>query len=892
MKKVLLTLIMMLTLLLSAAVCAYGFSDIENDKVQRAVGTLQHIGVIDGKPDGLFHPDDTLTRAELSKMTAYMMNMGDEAASFSDIHRFSDVAEYHWASRYINLLSGYNIINGYGDGTFRPDNNLTANELIKIAVSYYGYGFIAEKNGGYPDGYHKIAIELGLLKNTENMELSAPVSRGNAAVIYYNLLSADYVERKDYNGNDISFEKNGKTVLEQIFAIYEDDGIVTATQSASLDRDLTADGYITIDDVLYKDGETDVERMLGSRITFLYRIDENGDKIILSYGEYGKTVETVWSKDICDVSGIYTSNAKISYYVNKRINTKKLKTDAYIIYNGDYVSSSELSLIDFTNINGYVEIISWESDSEGEALRVYDGNTMIVTSVLSGEDVYIMGRSSGETVLGYDTTDEKYSARIYRDGEEIAPDAIEKEDVLTVYKSLNGKNITAYVSKNRIEGTIEAISEDNNRIVEINAALYDVSSGFINMGTGLRLGTKGIAYLDYKNEVVYFESEYGGNYAYFTRFGENGGFKNSVEVLLLMPNNTFEEFKLASKIKFTDKNGRQSTISPAEFTNLVRREPQFYDKRIAESQIIEYDLDSEGKIDEIKFAGENRDYREFSIDSVEKRHYYSNYLFDQKYKVTADTLVFKIPCSNFDGELEDRFSSGSADNFFATSGNYQVEIYNVNEKGEIGVLLYRVPGQKKTLEYSVSNASNNVMVIEKVTVASDDDGIWRTRLTGIVNGEYQSFWISDEIKNDVSIFSKLKFGNVIQFATNAAEVKFAAFEGVEEIKELAVLLNTDSIKYQQRWNGSKVLISEAARTTTVGTVNEIGADGRLLLDLPDNNELFGKQMPFYVTSSVNIIRVNKDTQRVELIAYEQIKPTDKVFVRQRYNVIKEIVVFE
>lgn len=892
MKKILLTLIMMFALLLTAATCVYGFSDIENIHTQRAAGTLSHIGVINGRPDGLFHPQDTLTRAELSKMTVYMMNMGNEAESFSNIHRFTDVEEYHWASKYINLLSGYNIINGYEDSTFRPENNVTAYELIKIAVTYYGYGIIAESNGGYPEGYYKIALQLGLLKNTEKMELSAPVTRGNAAVIYYNLLCADFVEQNDYNGKEITFDKNGKTVLEHIFAIYEDDGVVTATQSASLGRELTSNGYITIDDVLYKEGETDVENMLGCRITFLYRIDENDDKIILSYGEYGKTVETVWSKDICDVSGIYTSNAKISYYVNKRINTRKLKTDAYIIYNGDYVSPSELGLIDFTSINGYVEIISWEGNGEGEALRIYDGSTMIASSVISGEEVYIMGRSSGETVLSFDTADEEYSTHIYSSGEEISPSAIEKEDVLTVYKSLNGKNITVYVSKNRVEGSIDSIEDDVQRIIEISGNSYNVSPGFINMGTGIRLAAKGIAYLDYKNEVVYFESEEGGNYAYFTRFAENGGIKNSVDVLLLMPNNTFEEYELASKIRFTDKDGVNSTITPMQFANLVRREPQFYDKRTAESQMIEYDLDADGKINEIKFAGLNRSYRDFSIDSVEKRHYYSNYLFDQKYKVTADTLVFKIPCSNFDGELEDRFSSGRADKFFSVSGNYQVEIYNVNEKGEIGALLYRVPGQKKTLEYSVSTASSKVMVIEKVSDAADKDGIWHTRVTGIVNGEYESYWLSDEIKNDVSVYSKLKFGNVIQFATNSDEVKFASFDGVEEIKELAVLLNTESYKYQQRWNGSKVLISEAARTTTVGTINEIGADGRLLLDLPDNDEVIGQQMPFYVTSSVNIIRANKDNKKAELIEYAQIKPTEKVFVRQRYNVIKEIVVFE
>ena len=92
-----------------------------------AVGFAAEKGIVMGYGDGTFHPDDYVTRAEFSAMMAKATDMGMYGGG-----NFSDVGN-HWAKGYINALISAGAINGYGDGTFRPDQAVTRAEAAKIA---------------------------------------------------------------------------------------------------------------------------------------------------------------------------------------------------------------------------------------------------------------------------------------------------------------------------------------------------------------------------------------------------------------------------------------------------------------------------------------------------------------------------------------------------------------------------------------------------------------------------------------------------------------------------------------------------------------------------------------------------------------------------------------
>lgn len=92
-----------------------------------AVSTLVKMGIVHGYPDGTFRPDSPVTRAELVTMSVGFFQY-DAAA---DSGRFSDIAG-HWAKSDILAAAKMGFIDGYPDGTFRPDNNITRAEAVRI----------------------------------------------------------------------------------------------------------------------------------------------------------------------------------------------------------------------------------------------------------------------------------------------------------------------------------------------------------------------------------------------------------------------------------------------------------------------------------------------------------------------------------------------------------------------------------------------------------------------------------------------------------------------------------------------------------------------------------------------------------------------------------------
>lgn len=91
----------------------------------RAIATLTNMGIIKGYTDGSFQPNKSITRAELATIIARFAKLDVNTKTFSDING-------HWAQKNIELAAGNGWINGYDDGTFRPNNNITRAETFAM----------------------------------------------------------------------------------------------------------------------------------------------------------------------------------------------------------------------------------------------------------------------------------------------------------------------------------------------------------------------------------------------------------------------------------------------------------------------------------------------------------------------------------------------------------------------------------------------------------------------------------------------------------------------------------------------------------------------------------------------------------------------------------------
>ena len=104
------------------------FSDVvRGDWFNLYVATLENAGVIvDTRTNGKFRPNEAITRAELAAMLAQFADIKSAANSFND------VSARHWASDEIAVCAKMGWINGYPDGSFRPDATITRAELMAM----------------------------------------------------------------------------------------------------------------------------------------------------------------------------------------------------------------------------------------------------------------------------------------------------------------------------------------------------------------------------------------------------------------------------------------------------------------------------------------------------------------------------------------------------------------------------------------------------------------------------------------------------------------------------------------------------------------------------------------------------------------------------------------
>ena len=121
------------------------FTDTQDPDVLRAYG----MGVVNGMGDGTFAPNAPLTREQAVTMLGRVCELAwsgavgtgswlpQGTAFFTDAWNISDYARY-----YVHFFVGQEIVNGMGDGTFAPKNNMTREQALKIAVvttDYFGY---------------------------------------------------------------------------------------------------------------------------------------------------------------------------------------------------------------------------------------------------------------------------------------------------------------------------------------------------------------------------------------------------------------------------------------------------------------------------------------------------------------------------------------------------------------------------------------------------------------------------------------------------------------------------------------------------------------------------------------------------------------------------------
>ncbi len=100
---------------------------------------------------------------------------------------FNDVTSNHWAYKFIDSLKSSNIVNGYPDGSFRPNNDVKINEYIAMAVKSQGYWF-EPVGGDWAKPYIDKALELNIIVDGQFKDYNASITRQSMTVITMNTI--------------------------------------------------------------------------------------------------------------------------------------------------------------------------------------------------------------------------------------------------------------------------------------------------------------------------------------------------------------------------------------------------------------------------------------------------------------------------------------------------------------------------------------------------------------------------------------------------------------------------------------------------------------------------------------------------------------------------------
>lgn len=105
-----------------------GFPDLDDSDHPYILSVLQDYELIHGRDDGLYHPKDFLTRAELCQMLAEALNCSVPA----NPSPYSDVSDDAWYAPAVTAMSNMGVVNGVGDGLFRPEDPVDHQQFLTI----------------------------------------------------------------------------------------------------------------------------------------------------------------------------------------------------------------------------------------------------------------------------------------------------------------------------------------------------------------------------------------------------------------------------------------------------------------------------------------------------------------------------------------------------------------------------------------------------------------------------------------------------------------------------------------------------------------------------------------------------------------------------------------
>lgn len=825
-------------------------SDVKGTRFEEPVQILSALDIMVGDENGEYRLDDTIIRSEVTKMAVHLMGLEDAAESAKGQTMFDDVSRDHWANGYINLAVSQGIIEGDGDGNFRPNDPISYAEAMVIMVRATGYTVPAEERGGYPKGYVNTAASIGLSKNVQGSS-SEEISRGNVAYLTANALEVNLMEQTGF-GQNASYEVTDKTLLKDHLNVTKGTGQVTAIQNTSINgASGLSKGQIKIGDNVY-DTAHNMNHLLGYNVTYYLHEEKNGTRtLILAMPQSNQNKEIVISADMFSKVTTKNGNTAVEYYNNEnssKTTTVELASDATLIYNGKY-EEMDTSLLDITDKSGNVTLLDFTKDGKYDIAFVTNYENMVVEEVTQSGKV--VDKYTGKVLKLDDSVD----FRIVKGFEEIEVSDLKEYDVLSVAASRDKELYEVVVTNEKIEGKVTG--KDSKGVI-IGGKSYKIAPNYTNT---ISIGAEGTFYLDVEGKIAAVDSSssLSTNYGYLESayFTKNTDRKAGFEIFTM--DSKHISVTGNDKIKLNGKSG----VSAEEVVKSLNDENDATVK-----QLVTYTVNSDGKLTAINTAVDNSD-----TGAVIDDTFTMNYvLTDAKYskalsklgnvRITDETVIFDIT------EDEDDYAIRGKD-AFEDEHKYNAMVYDMSENYSAGVIVLT------NAEFK-ANADSSMAVVKEVITAANANDEQTDMLIALVDGKEVSVYAKNEsvlVKGE----GKLEKGDLIQYKTNSDD----------EIVSVRVLMDINSRETEAVSNPAEKLETVYGKVVKkfTNSINVTVNDGSA------TNYVIGSDVTVYS------VDMTKSKNNVELADVSDIQNFDedennRVFIRIYDDEIKEIVIIK
>lgn len=731
MKKTLISLALVFSVMSSNYVFADSFKDVSEGSFKQAIDIVTSFEIMNGDKEGYFFPSNEVTRAEFAEIiynvikkkndtpnadntfnaddTNFWKDDSSDTSSDTSIetsYYFTDVPDYHSSYEAINFAASRGYMKGVGNGKFEPDRSIKLEEALKTILCSFSLALPQSIENSYPDRILSEAARLGLLDGIESQKGDF-IKREELARIIYNSLDEQILNFEYVNAGEYNYYYNDNTVLSSIMNMdYVKDtvtmnDITSFTGESELNKNQIKIGETVIN---FADDKAEIRDMLGMKVKAYYKEDSYDEKQLVYY----ETVKQndyllVKSDDIDDFD-----NGILYYTQNDRRKSVKIPNGTPVVYNGKAISAYDRT--NFLFQSGTVKII--KNSSSCDLVIIEDYSVMVAAEVDTKNRIIYNRLITDKFPSKWELEDEDEVLVYDAMGKVSSLEAILQGNVLNVIS--NNGYVKILISDSVISATAASF-DSTEQSVMVGKNDYEISNDLLsfygytepksNDEVTLYLDCFGrVAWIDYKNEEI---SDCG--YLIKTYINDD----EDVFYKMYLPTGKFVELKAAKNVSYFDEKEKKTKLTDSERFTALRNTNMF----------IYYKLDDEGLLWQIakpitKIGQKDKGRLIANIGKDETQNYYyktNSATFGGVAFVDANTKVMVIPQDIYDyGKYSIKTFS-----IWSNNGRYAIEAYTSDPVSRYAQVVIYHSTESTTI--STSRLAGFVQDIERTV--DDDDNI-------------------------------------------------------------------------------------------------------------------------------------------------------------------------